>query len=356
MLSRPPAKVGRYAILEQLGSGAMGVVFAAYDPELDRKVAVKLLAPGRDTERARQQLLAEAQALAKLSHPNVVPVHDAGRHEGRVFLAMEYVRGQTLRQFIDTIDRSGPRSWRVVHDVLVGAGRGLAAAHAAGLVHRDFKPQNVLIGEDNRAMVVDFGLATSPVESSSDPDPASENTKPPTTDHHRGPVGTAAYMAPELWEGAPATVQSDLFAFGVMLYQMLTGRLPYRARTPAAYLQKLGAGPPTPVRNIRRDTPWNLMRLVQRCMEHDPAQRPASAAAAANLVAPLRSGRRRRLAVVGGAVALMGLGALLFRSKPTWIDYGLPDRLAEADLSAAVRAFDVGDDMAALHGCLAAIR
>ena len=318
MLSRPPAKVGRYAILEQLGSGAMGVVFAAYDPELDRKVAVKLLAPGRDTERARQQLLAEAQALAKLSHPNVVPVHDAGRHEGRVFLAMEYVRGQTLRQFIDTIDRSGPRSWRVVHDVLVGAGRGLAAAHAAGLVHRDFKPQNVLIGEDNRAMVVDFGLATSPVESSSDPDPASENTKPPTTDHHRGPVGTAAYMAPELFDGCVADARSDQFAFCVALWEALYGKRPFSGdAVPAlAYVlrqEELRVPPAT------QHVPAWLHRVVVRGLAAVPDERwPSMDALLTALSRDPRRKWRRRFVLLTAAAGVGGLvlGARLGAGDP----------------------------------------
>lgn len=319
MRSQAPAKVGRYAILEQLGSGAMGVVFAAYDPDLDRRVAVKLLAPGRDTERARQQLLAEAQALAKLSHPNVVPVHDAGRHDGRVFLAMEYVRGQTLRQFIDTIDRADPRSWSVVLDVLAGAGRGLAAAHAAGLVHRDFKPQNVLLREDQRAMVVDFGLATSPFSSSSNPEAASEDSTPSTTGKHREPVGTPAYMAPELFDGCLADARSDQFAFCVTLYEALYGKRPFAGEgVPAlAYVlrqEELRAPPPT-----QRVPTW-LHRVVVRGLAAAPDERwPSMDALLTALRRNPKRAWRRRFALMTAAVGVGGiaLGTRLGVDDPT---------------------------------------
>ena len=345
----------RYVIERRLGGGAMGDVYLAQDRLLKKQVALKSLkvelAQNRDTVR---RFLREVALAHSVTHRNVVRIYDTGEEDGLPFFTMEYLQGQVLGDLLGLanddpehepdVDRISIRKIReICFDVL----DAMEAAHRVGVVHRDLKPGNVMLTHRG-AIVMDFGVAGVD-DIAAGKIPSASQIRSLVRTEVGTIFGSPAYMAPELWEGAPATVQSDLFAFGVMLYQMLTGRLPYRARTPAAYLQKLGAGPPTPVRNIRRDTPWNLMRLVQRCMEHDPAQRPASAAAAANLVAPLRSGRRRRLAVVGGAVALMGLGALLFRSKPTWIDYGLPDRLAEADLSAAVRAFDVGDDMAALR-------
>src|SRR5262249_38146209 len=149
-------KLGRYVVLERLGAGGMGVVYSAYDPELDRSVAVKLLRPDASVRAdGRTRLLREAQAMAELAHPNGVPVHDVGAFGDQVFVAMELVRGRTLRDWL----AAARRRWREVLDVMVQAGRGLAAAHAAGLVHRDFKPENVLIGADGRARVVDFGLA-----------------------------------------------------------------------------------------------------------------------------------------------------------------------------------------------------
>ena len=151
------ARIGRYVIIEQVGTGAMGVVYGAYDPELDRKIALKLLKPGqgREGHGASARLLREAKAIARLPHPNVVAVHDVGVLEDQVFLAMEFVAGGTIKSWLD----EKPRSWREILDVFIAAGRGLAAAHAAGLVHRDFKPDNVLLDKEGRPRVVDFGLA-----------------------------------------------------------------------------------------------------------------------------------------------------------------------------------------------------
>ncbi|MCA9637679.1 MAG: serine/threonine protein kinase, partial [Myxococcales bacterium] len=149
------ATIGRYLVLARLGAGGMGVVYAAYDPELDRKVAVKLLRSGGHDPRGRARLLREAQALAKLAHPNVVAVHDVGTVGAQIFVAMEFVEGMTLRRWL----AARPRAWPEIVEVFVAVGRGLAAAHAAGLVHRDLKPDNVMVGSDGRARVMDFGLA-----------------------------------------------------------------------------------------------------------------------------------------------------------------------------------------------------
>ncbi len=156
-------------------------------------------------------------------------------------------------------------------------------------------------------------------------------------------------MAPELWEGQSASVRSDLFAFGVMLYQMITGRLPWSAKTPAGYLQALASSRPPPIRALRRDTPWPLLRLCMRCLSHSPQERPPSAAAALDLLSPLRSTRRRRLALVGaGALSLVGAAAIW---QTPWAERsrGLPDAQTRMDLDAAVRMFDAGDDAAALR-------
>jgi hypothetical protein len=157
----PGHRIGRHLVLGRLGAGGMGVVFAAYDPELDRKVAIKLMRPGRgaDSPARQERLLREAQAMAKLAHPNVIVVHDVGTAGESVYFAMELCDGGTLREWL-----CEPRPWREVLEVFLRAGQGLAAAHAAGLVHRDFKPDNVLLGKDGRARVTDFGLAL-PVDS-----------------------------------------------------------------------------------------------------------------------------------------------------------------------------------------------
>jgi tetratricopeptide (TPR) repeat protein len=208
------AAIGRYLVLAPVGAGGMGVVYAAYDPELDRKVAIKLLRP--DVQGASgQQLLREAQAMARLSHPNVVAVHDAGTYEGRVFVAMEYVEGETLSAW----RKREPRSWREILNVYIAAGRGLAAAHAAGLVHRDFKPDNVIIDKE-RVRVTDFGLAR-PVGANA-PAPGSDASSDRTT----AIAGTPAYMAPEQRVGLPVDARSDQYSFCVSLYEALHGFRP----------------------------------------------------------------------------------------------------------------------------------
>ncbi|MGB1015260.1 MAG: serine/threonine-protein kinase, partial [Nannocystaceae bacterium] len=150
--------VGRYVVLSTLGAGAMGVVYAAYDPELDRKVAIKLVRPEHTRKDETHRLLREAQALAKLAHPNVVGVHDVGTINDRVWLALEFIEGQTLRSWLSAL-RTRPRSWQAILKVMQAAGEGLAAAHDAGLLHRDFKPDNVMVGDDGRVRVMDLGLA-----------------------------------------------------------------------------------------------------------------------------------------------------------------------------------------------------
>src|SRR5262249_44331595 len=173
--------VGRYVLLQRIGRGGLGEVWAAHDPELDRKVAVKLLRPELEDNR---WLVDEAQAMARIAHPNVLAVYDAGRAGERMFVAMEYIAGGTLRRW----DRAKPRAWREVVALARAAGRGLAAVHAAGLVHRDFKPDNVLLREDGRVVVSDFA--------------------PPG-------VGTPAYLSPEQKAGGSATALSDQYAFCV---------------------------------------------------------------------------------------------------------------------------------------------
>jgi tRNA A-37 threonylcarbamoyl transferase component Bud32 len=349
---------GRYAIERRLGGGSMGDVYLALDRLLKKHVALKSLraelAQSRDTVR---RFLREVALAHSVTHRNVVRIYDTGEEDGLPFFTMEYLQGQVLEDLLgrpeerpedSDVDDPGDRmAVREIREVCFDVLDAMEAAHRVGVVHRDLKPGNVMLTHRG-AIVMDFGVAGVD-DIAAGKIPSASQIRSLVRTEVGTIFGSPAYMAPELWEGAPATVQSDLFAFGVMLYQMLTGRLPYQAKTPAAYLQKLAAGPPTRIRQYRRDAPWNLIRLVQRCMSHDPTQRPVSAAAAANLVAPLRSGRRRRAAIVGGAAALMGLGVALFRSTPTWEDYGLPDRLAEAELAAAVRAFDVGDGMASIR-------
>ena len=174
---KPGDRLGRYVLLSTAGQGGMSVVYLAYDPELDRKVALKLMRIGILGTQGKQRLQREAQALARLSHPNVVPVYDVGTVADQAFVAMEYVEGQTLKRWLKQ-----KRTWREILSVMSDAGRGLAAAHAAGLVHRDFKPDNVLIGNDGRVRVLDFGLARNVEDldgSSSNPSERTPHPEPP---------------------------------------------------------------------------------------------------------------------------------------------------------------------------------
>ncbi|HET6583005.1 MAG TPA: serine/threonine-protein kinase, partial [Nannocystaceae bacterium] len=222
--------LGRYVVLERIGSGGMGVVYAAYDPQLDRKVALKLLHAREERDGdsgGRARVLREAQAMARLSHPNVVAVHDVGVVDDTLFVAMEFVEGVTLGHFI----AAGSRRWNEVLDVFEPAGRGLAAAHAAGLVHRDFKPDNVMIGNDGRVRVMDFGLARAAAEITTESSEGSGGSIVELSGVDRltrtgALVGTPAYMAPELLAGGNADARSDQFAFCVALHRALYGTAP----------------------------------------------------------------------------------------------------------------------------------
>jgi tetratricopeptide (TPR) repeat protein/predicted Ser/Thr protein kinase len=214
----PGTIVGRYVILAWVGEGGVGVVYAAYDPQLDRKVALKVMQPRAqpdEAERLQAMLSLEARAMAQLAHPNVAAVHDSGTYEGQAFIAMEFIEGPTLRSWIA---ESCPDRTRIL-EVFADAGRGLSAAHAAGLVHRDFKPENVLIGPMGRPRVTDFGLAlvARGVETSSS-----------SPDDRASPrwAGTPAYMAPEQRQGH-GDARSDQFSFCVALYEALYGELPF---------------------------------------------------------------------------------------------------------------------------------
>ncbi|MFY0533529.1 serine/threonine-protein kinase [Nannocystis pusilla] len=228
---QPGARLGRYVVMSLLGAGGMGVVYAAHDPELGRPVALKLLRPHPAGPRREleDRLRREAQAMARLSHPNVAAVHDVGQIGGRIFIAMELIRGQTLAAWL----RAAPRARRDVLARFLLAGRGLAAAHAAGLVHRDFKPENVLVGDDGQVRVVDFGLARAsgdePLSITAQSGPGSEQLADLTA---TGAVlGTPIYMAPEQHEGRPAEARSDQFSFCVALYTALYGQRPFAGDT-----------------------------------------------------------------------------------------------------------------------------
>jgi serine/threonine protein kinase len=228
------ARVGRFLIERLVGSGAMGHVYAAYDPQLDRRIALKVLRPEVRAGDHEARLLREARLAAKLTHENIIVVYDVGVLPGdQLFVAMELVEGRTLRQWL----ADEKRGWREVLAVLASAGRGLAAAHASGLVHRDFKPDNVLVGSDGRVRVTDFGLARSASAATPLPD---DVTTPLTVTGAL--VGTPAYMAPEQLRGEHADARSDLFGFCVSLYEALSGERPFAGSTIAQLTQAIVDG------------------------------------------------------------------------------------------------------------------
>jgi serine/threonine protein kinase/tetratricopeptide (TPR) repeat protein len=319
----PGSRVGRYLLLEHLGSGGMGLVFLAYDPELDRKVAIKVLRPDRRMGPLRgARLLREAQAMARLAHPNVVAIHDVGLWNEQVFVTMEYVPGSTLTTWLTT-----PRSPAQIVAVFLDAGRGLAAAHAAGLIHRDFKPDNVLVGQDGRARVMDFGLVRAYADTDDaldhdldEPDPDDNAAHEPSAQRgfDRGAtspltspltrlgvlIGTPPYMAPEQFSGARVDARTDQFAFCIALFEALWGQRPFAAED---RMHDVMHGIRKPRPTGRRVPQW-LDDIVERGLAHDPADRwPSMDALLATLAVDPSVGRRRRVV----AIAVLGLSGLL---------------------------------------------
>lgn len=305
--------VGRYIVLEQIGKGGMGIVYRAYDPELDRRVALKVLKGGGPYEASaddRAQLLREAQSLAKLSHPNVVSIYDVGTHDGQVFMAIELVKGVALDEWL----AEGERPWREVTAVFVAAGRGLAAAHDAGLVHRDFKPANVLLGDDGRVRVLDFGLARSEPELAepSEPGPtAAYKALPVNTPETQDGivVGTPTYMALEQHHGKAADAKSDQYSFCVALYEALYGVRPFKGKDVRALVKaKMERVPNPPARTL---VPGWVFRIVARGLSRRPEKRFESMAALLEQLEddPWPVWRRRGgVALVAAGVSLAALG------------------------------------------------
>ena len=293
--------VGRYVILYTLGSGGMGVVYAAYDPQLDRKLAIKLIKT-RAGRRARQsELLHEAQALARLSDPHVVAIHDVGLVGDRVFVAMDFVEGQTLRRWV----QAAPRTVAEIVQAYRQAGQGLAAAHRAGMVHSDFKPDNALVDKHGRVQVLDFGLArVGDVVGTPDSD-----AEPTASTRRARPKGTPMYMAPEQHAGRPARPASDQFALCVALYEALWRRLPFAGDDNAELARAVLDDPmPDPPRIKGVSVP--LRRAILRGLERDPdARHPSMEALDDALRRATTQGRRRRRLAVAALVVGVAAGA-----------------------------------------------
>ncbi|HEY5924839.1 MAG TPA: serine/threonine-protein kinase [Kofleriaceae bacterium] len=294
--------VDRYVILGTLGRGGMGVVYKAFDPDLDRPIALKLVAVGNgsDADDSRARLVREAKTLAQLSHPNVVAVHDVGSHDRDVFVAMEFVAGRTLRAWLQ--DNHSPRD---ILAVFRAAGAGLAAAHRLGIVHRDFKPENVMVGDDGRVRVLDFGLARPGQRSVARPSLPSISAGQDADLTRAGAImGTPAYMAPEQDLGNEVDGRSDQFSFCASLYEALYRQRPFLGYTYAEIADRRLAGEVQPVSRVR-GVSSRIRRALLRGLRVDPAERNASMDA---LLVEL-GGPRKRTKLALAALALTTLGA-----------------------------------------------
>jgi tetratricopeptide (TPR) repeat protein/predicted Ser/Thr protein kinase len=309
--------LGRYVVVDQLGAGGMGTVYVGYDTQLARRVAIKVLRPDARGQEAQARLLFEAQTMARLTHPNVLAVYDVGTFGDGVFVATEYVEGQTLRTWVKE-----PHSWREALAVLTAAGRGLEAAHAAGIVHRDFKPANVFLGKDGRVVVGDFGIARANEARADSSTPSLESlmslgsiapaptSSAGTLDAHENEaiVGTVGYMSPERAFDHRDDARSDQFSFCVTLYRALYGQSPFAYFDLPSYVQSLLEPPRPPPAN--RAPTW-VYAVVRRGLAHEPSERFASMTEL--LQALERDPTRRRRAWATGAcgvalAAIAGLG------------------------------------------------
>ncbi|HEY8211500.1 MAG TPA: protein kinase [Myxococcaceae bacterium] len=318
-------RMDRYVLLKHVGGGAMGVVYAAFDPRLDRTIAIKLMridvAAGMSAE-SRTRMLREAQAMARLSHPNVVTVHDVGTYAGRLYLAMEYLEQGTLASWLS----AGPRPWRAVLGVFVQAGRGLAAAHAHGLVHRDFKPQNVMVG-GGRVRITDFGLVR-PADALAHPD---EPTRPELnlTDAGGEPlmerltrigalIGTPRFMAPEQLSGKVADARADQFSFCVALYEALYGTFPFQLTAGVELVRAIQQGRFLRPAAGRRVPGW-LRRALVRGLSAAPESRFPSMDA---LLEALEGGpgRTRGIAIAAAAAVVLIGGTAIVVSRDRQAD------------------------------------
>lgn len=311
-----PVRFRRWEIVRRIGKGGMGAVYLARDPELDRVVALKVFVAdaGNEPTDMRQRLMREAQALARIDHPNVVKVHHVDLDHGRPVIEMELVDGPTLRQW------QHGRPWREVVAAYVDAGRGLAAIHAAGLVHRDVKPDNLLRGSDGRVKVVDLGLAIG-LRARADQSATPAATTPsllmlPIT-RDGAAAGTPVYMAPERLDGSDGSAASDQYSFAVSLYEALLGVPPFRPEDVLAHVEDVRRGReprvalehtrPRQATDERRLPKW-LMKTLRRALRADPRQRHPSIEA---MLAKLRWGlRRRRWWWFGGGIPLVGAGLM----------------------------------------------
>jgi serine/threonine-protein kinase len=261
-----PERIGPYRLERKLGAGGMGVVYAAWDERLDRRVALKQIRPDAAGDLLRERFRREARAVAQLDHPAIVRIHDLLETEAGVWLVLQYVEGTTLAERL----RQGPLAPEQVVAVARDVLGALEAAHAQGLLHRDLKAENVMLAPSGRALVLDFGLAKL---YASEPDSPASDSMPGTA----GLVGTYRAMSPEQANSLPLDPRSDLFSLGVLLYEAATGVSPFQAQTPIATLTRVCTHLQTPARELAPAVPAALSALIDSLLEKDAARRPRSA-------------------------------------------------------------------------------
>jgi serine/threonine protein kinase len=248
---------GHYKVMQKLGEGGMGEVFLAEDTKLNRQVALKFLPSQFASEESfKARFKREAQAAAALNHPNIITIHEVSEYEGRPYIAMEYVEGQSLKGLIGKKDMTINQ----VFDIAIQICEGLTKAHQQGIVHRDVKPQNILVDKDGRARILDFGLARLEREAMI--------TRTGST------VGTVAYMSPEQARGERVDQRSDIFSLGVVLYEMITLQTPFRGEHEAAMMNSILSDTPEPLARYKADVPQELERIVDKALRKDIRVQP----------------------------------------------------------------------------------
>ncbi|HEY7370300.1 MAG TPA: bifunctional serine/threonine-protein kinase/formylglycine-generating enzyme family protein, partial [Thermoanaerobaculia bacterium] len=352
-------RLSHYEIFEKIGQGGMGVVYRARDTRLERFVALKVLRPEavEDPERIRR-FVREAKAASALNHPAIVVIYDIGNADGVDFIAMELIDGEPL----DAMLGSGGLPLERVVSIAADVASALGAAHKAGIVHRDVKPGNVMVAEDDRVKVLDFGLAKLVEREGAAPtvdslSPTATSGDPRT---QQGVVlGTLAYLSPEQAEGKPVDARSDVFSFGTMLYEMLAGRRPFQGASTIGTITAILRDVPQPIRSLRPDVPEALARVLERCLEKKPENRYPSAAEVSRELATIRAAAAgeaarpasswRRPAVVAPvmllALAAIGFGVVSMRrtARERAARQGLaeiPRRMEQQDFTAVFRLLE----------------
>ena len=272
--------ISHYRVLGELGAGGMGVVYLAEDIRLDRKVALKFLAPDARDEDAAARLRREARSASALDHPNIATVYEVDEWNGRTFVAMAYYAGETLRARLER----GPLPSDEIVSILGQIADGLAAAHGAGIMHRDLKPANVLVTSTGQVKILDFGLAKH--IATTEDETAAVMTRAGVV------LGTLAYMSPEQAKGLPVDARTDIWAWGVLAYELLAGHRPFESQTSAGLAMALASDSPAPIRSVRPDVPDGLERMIATALEKDRTKRVMSAG---DIAAALRGLRERSM-------------------------------------------------------------